>query len=947
MRIDWRTWLTGVFFLVLPSLASSQVFGGNPPSVKWKQINTDTARVIFPAGLDSQAQRVSALVHYMAAHPSPGESALRLGDRLYKINIVLQNQTTIANAYVALGPYRSEFFLTPAMNNFDEGTIPWIDQLAIHEYRHVQQFNNFRTGLSGLARTLFGEDGLTLAVNGAVPDWFFEGDAVYNETILSRQGRGRIPLFLNAYPSLWKAGKQYNWMKLRNGSMKDYVPNHYYLGYLLVNYGREKYGIDFWSRVTRDAAAYKGLFYPFQRAVRTHAGIPFKQFYRDAFAQYRQSGTAAASRMNTGTDGQPILPVNRRVVNNYYFPFRISADSLLYLRTAYDRRPAFYLRDSSGEHQIRVRDISTDQQYSYRNGKIVYAAYSSDLRWGWRDYSDIRLLDLQTHEQRTITRHAKYFSPDIAPSGEYIAAASVNTSGHSEIHILRTSDGSVASRIHSGEIALFTDPRFVDEQHLVTIVRLPDGRSALALADIASGSLERLTPPSYNVAGYPSVDGDRVFFTASYGGNDDIFLVRLADKKIFRVTQGSTGHYFVNASNGRLTWSNFTAEGYQLAAAEEKDLALVPLEPTAADSLITRFPVSHQGDLGDILLSNTTAPRQTVSRYPGASRLLNFHSWRPYYENPEFTFTFYGQNVLNTAQAELYYLYNRNDGTHATGFNFIYGALFPFLSAGTQYTYNQERVVSGRLRQWGQLDSRVGISFPFSWTQGRTYNLINFGSSYVYRNEFLYGANKALFSPVQFSYLSHFIAVGQQVQAARQHIYPRWGYALNFAYRHAITNYTSWQPLFTSSFYLPGFLPTHSIVLQAAFQETDTLHALFSNRFPYPRGYNAAYFARMLGGKANYHFPVLYPDFGFGNLVYFHRLRANLFYDYMKVYSRDKTRTAEQRSVGGELFVDTNWWNQYPLTFGIRVSRLLDNDLVTRTKSTVFEFVMPVSILPR
>jgi hypothetical protein len=40
---------------------------------------------------------------------------------------------------------------------------------------------------------LAGDDGLSLAINAAVPDWFYEGDAVYNETVHSKQGRGRIP----------------------------------------------------------------------------------------------------------------------------------------------------------------------------------------------------------------------------------------------------------------------------------------------------------------------------------------------------------------------------------------------------------------------------------------------------------------------------------------------------------------------------------------------------------------------------------------------------------------------------------------------------------------------------------------------------------------------------------------------------------------------------------
>jgi hypothetical protein len=90
------------FFLLISNFLFAQQFGGNPPSVKWKQINSDTARIIFPAGTDSIAQRVASVVHFLAAKNNS------LGNKRDKINIVLQNQTTIANGYVNLGPYRSE-----------------------------------------------------------------------------------------------------------------------------------------------------------------------------------------------------------------------------------------------------------------------------------------------------------------------------------------------------------------------------------------------------------------------------------------------------------------------------------------------------------------------------------------------------------------------------------------------------------------------------------------------------------------------------------------------------------------------------------------------------------------------------------------------------------------------------------------------------------------------
>lgn len=136
-----------VFLLLFIHFSSAQFFGGNPPSLKRWQIKTDTARIILPVGLDREAQRIVSVVHYLAANHS-ANSDLSLGNQLHCINIVFQNQTTIANGFVALSPYRSEFLMTPDMNNFDEGSLPWDDQLPVHEYRHAMQFNNFRNGLS-------------------------------------------------------------------------------------------------------------------------------------------------------------------------------------------------------------------------------------------------------------------------------------------------------------------------------------------------------------------------------------------------------------------------------------------------------------------------------------------------------------------------------------------------------------------------------------------------------------------------------------------------------------------------------------------------------------------------------------------------------------------------------------------------------------------------------
>lgn len=932
-----RLLLACILIFSISASLQAQRFGGTPPGVEWRQINTDTARIIYPAGLDSQAQRVALLAHYQAS-----QAPASLGRQIHKINIVLQNQTTIANGYVGLGPYRSEFYLTPSLNNFNLGSLSWTDQLAIHEFRHVEQFNNFRNGISKAFYYLFGEEGFALAVNASVPDWFYEGDAVYNETVLSKQGRGRLPLFLNAYPALWQGGKQYSWMKLRNGSLKDYVPDHYNLGYLLVNYGYEKYGLDFWAKVTHDATSYKGLFYPFQKAIEKYSGMSYPAFREAAFNYYKK---------DTGHSQLPaaVLPVNKKVVTDHLYPYVLSPDSLLYLKTAYNKRPAFFIKDQQGEHRLRTRDIAINDQFAYRNGKIVYAAYENDPRWRWRDYSVIKVLDIHSKQQQTITHKTKYFSPDISPSGLKVVAVYAGLKGRSELHVLDAATGQKQSAISAADIGLFTDPKFMSEDSVISAVRLTDGRMALAVSSLSNGSTVRLTPPSFNVIGFPWVNNGTVYFSASYKGNDNVFCIDWKDKQIYRVSNWPLGDYFANAAEGKLAWSSFTAEGFQLQQADEASLNRELITPLEIQTLQPAYPVAHASDIKEVVPGGELPLRYfSSSKYRKGTRLFNFHSWRPYYEDPEFTFSLYGQNVLNTLETQLYYLYNENDRTSAVGASATFGQWFPYLSIGSQYTFNKSVAVGNKLKQWAQLDSRVGLSIPLSWTSGRTHKQFVAGTNYFYRNDFNKGLYKDSFVQNNFSYLHHYLQWAQQVEAAPQHIFPRLGYSLSAEYRYAISKYDSWHWLGGASLYLPGFLPAHSIVVTGGYQETDTLNTLFSNRMAYSRGYNEAYFARMWRTSLNYHFPLWYPDWGFANILYLKRIRGNGFYDLTKVYSRDKTATANQRSVGGELFFDTKWWNQYELSFGFRVSHLLDKDFYTGRKGeTVFEFIMPVSIFPK
>jgi hypothetical protein len=102
----------------------------------------------------------------------------------------------------------------------------------------------------------------------------------------------------------------------------------------------------------------------------------------------------------------------------------------------------------------------------------------------------------------------------------------------------------------------------------------------------------------------------------------------------------------------------------------------------------------------------------------------------------------------------------------------------------------------------------------------------------------------------------------------------------------------------------------------------------------------------MWRASADYHLPLAYPDWGFAGIVYFLRVRGTLFYDHSRVYNRPKTVHRDLRSTGGEVWFDTKWWNQVPVTFGIRYSHLLDPEVLGQGSPHRWEFVLPVGLIP-
>jgi hypothetical protein len=931
-RIKYLLFLIGVLF---SNLIGAQIFGGNPAKLKWLQYNTDSVRVIFPHGMEDAAKRIIENATRIRQNDKSS-----LGDRQRKISVVLQNGRTESNAYVGLAPWRSEFYTIAPQDPFDMGAIDWIDNLTIHEFRHVHQYSNFNKGLSNFASIILGEQGLALANSAAIPDWFFEGDAVYNETKFSPQGRGKLALFISSYKSLYLSEKHYTYMQMRNGSFRKYMPNHYELGYLLVTYGRKKYGDSIWTKICADAVSYKPLIYPFQNALQKYTGVNFQEFVKEAMNYYQSIWKNDRS--------EKVDWVTKTTLNDvvdYRYPYAAKDGSVIVLRKSLKNIPAFYSIATDGsEQKLAERSIAVDDYYSYKNQKIVYAAYQPDIRWGNIVFNAIKLLDLTNGEEKTILSHTKYYSPDISNDGTHLLAIELDPVKGSSLMLLNL-DGKLLQRIHK-EGLVFASPKFSsDDQTLFVTARNNLGEMSLLKKSLTKNdSLETILPFANRLIGYLNVQGDTLIYTISNNGRDEIWATLLKNEKTvsYRLATYPTGLYqgIINA-DGKLISSAFSADGYRLASM--KPLWEPKTEALSLTDIITPELYNHTEET---LLTRKDDENLIAKKYPATHGLIRFHSWRPMYSDPEYTFSLFSDNVLNTFHTELAYTYNQNEGSHKMGISGLYGGSYLQPLIGWDQVWSRSGYYhTDTLLHWNESNMYLGLQLPLDLSGGKSYRLLNFSSTYHFDQLKWTGFGKTIFKDQQFNTVQSRIDFISQTQLAKQQILPHWGERFSAQYKAAVGSYTANQLLLSGSLYLPGLSNNHGIALTGAYYQRDTLQQyLFSNSFPFSRGYTAVDFPRMWKMAANYHLPIAYPEWGFGNIVYFSRIRLNVFYDYT---SGKSLRTGNQytfASTGGEIYFDTRWWNQQTVSFGIRYSHLLNQEFRGTTQPNVWEFIVPVNL---
>jgi len=322
--------------------AQSYELGLNPSKIKWHQIKTKKVQVVFPDGLEAQAQRVANVVHFMVDY-----AYSNVGTISEPVTIILQNQTTISNGFVAVSPFRSEFFTTPPQFNFAGGT-DWLDLLAIHEYRHVQQNQNAKVGITKLMTFLFGQNGWGFMTGMALPRWYLEGDATVAETSYTHAGRGRTPDFDKEYRAMRSMGLHYNYEKASARSFKDFVPDHYHMGYNMISYVRDNFGKDIWAKVVNGSGKYRGLFYTFSHNLKKETGFGTKELYKITMDRLDSLYQADLKSLDL-TSSKKLNTIPKKKFTSYRNPQFLDNEVIVVEKSSFDEIRTYYTIDQTGK----------------------------------------------------------------------------------------------------------------------------------------------------------------------------------------------------------------------------------------------------------------------------------------------------------------------------------------------------------------------------------------------------------------------------------------------------------------------------------------------------------------------------------------------------------------------------------------------------------------------
>lgn len=976
-----------LFIVAIQANSQTSVLNNNPPAVKWQQVNTPSIRVIYPDGVEAEAQRIANTLQHIRLAESQ-----TLGKAPRKISVILQNQSAISNGFVSLAPRRSEFFMMPSQNYNFLGTNDWLNLLAVHEYRHVVQFENAITGFNKAFYYVFGPATTAAMANIAVPSWFWEGDAVAIETGVTGSGRGRIPNFNMNFRTNLLEGRTFNYDKQYLRSYKHFIPDHYVLGYHMVSYLRERSNDPaIWGKITKRAWDVPFLPFRFTNSINKYANIRVSKLYAEMAKEYKARWENELKDLTLST----FETVNQRrskAFTNYHYPNLLDDGSIVAMKSGIGDVDQLVLIRNGVETKIHTQGVVNDAgMLSTANTKVVWNEYEFDPRYRVKTYSVIKAYDVATKQLFRLSEKSRFGAAALSPDGYQVVTVETDTDYKTQIIIIDFFSKVVKKRFDNPENHFYAMPRFSDDAKSIVAVKTTPLGKTLCIIDVASGLEKELFPFTDENIGHPLLFGDMVYFNSPVSGIDNIYAYNRVTEKRYQVTSSKYGAFnpALSADGKTLFYNDQSRNGL--------DIVKMPIDQTLWKEVSFTKPVKTffeflaEQEGRPNLLDSIPQTKLKTKRYSKLSGIINPVSWGAYFDT-DLTSTTLGitsRNILSTTAVSAGYDYNIAENSGSWNATLSYQAWLPIVDVSASFanrsvnegdvqirviernptppkdTTRNEVITRNLTLDWEEKNVSVGLRIPLILTRSK-YNsgltisnnigytkvssftnslfedarfapaeVLNDTITRVYTLRTYVGNNSLIFNRFRFNAYRYFR------QSSRDFL-PKWGQSVNLEWYNTGFGSDLNGSLFAfyTQLYFPGLFKHHSFSGYWAFQKTlytDNFRTnyIFPNRVPVPRGQSIFRAEQFYSMSANYALPLWYPDINVGPLVNFQRLRLNAFVDYGFANSPLFQSSQSYLTVGSEVKLDLNILRFVPqLDIGFRVSYGLSPSVST------FEFLL-------
>lgn len=959
------------FFALLSSITlfAQTVLENNPPSVKWRQVNTPHFRVIFPKGYEEQGQRVANTLEHI--HEEESQS---LGSRPRKISIILQNQSAIANGFVSMFPRRSEFYGMPPQDYNYLGNNDWMNLLAAHEYRHIVQYQHAMRGFNKAIYYLVGSLGFAGMAQAAAPMWFWEGDAVVTETAFTATGRGRIPAFSRVFTTNLLEGRTFNYHKQYLRSYKHNIPDHYVLGYHMVSYLRKRTNDpEIWGKITNRAWSVPFIPFAFSNAIKKETGLHVTTLYNEMAADFRKTWKADLDKIEL-TPFEQVSHRNSKAYTDYMYPQALEDGTVLVMKSGIgDIQTFITLKDGREKKIFRPGILNDAGMLSLGADQLVWTEYGYDPRFQVKNFSLIKSVNIKSGKRKVIgSRKGRFGSAAISPDGKTVAAVETTVDYKTTVLFINTESGNVEKRIDNPENFFYSMPRWSPDGSQLVVLKGKDGKKTITIIDRASGDQTDLFTPTAENYGHPVLFGEYVLYNSPLSGIDNVYALKISSGEKFQITSSRYGAYnpSVPPAGKYIYYNEQSKDGMDVVRMPFDPSTWMPLQPRPAVGVQYANMLTEQEGHPDFLAQAEMKPLP-VTKFSKARAIINPYSWglNVATDLTEATVGIQSRDILSTTEVNVGYVVDISERTGSWRADFSYQGFYPIIDISARYAnrdvlqgnHDYARIIGGDtvlferpLRfTYTEATLQAGLRVPLVLTRSKYFSEVSIASNIGYtrvtdfRNSITGGgrllpAENIGDSSIYFGYIDNGnliynhveLSVTHLLKQSRRDINSRWGQMLFVnAYATPLSeDFTGTQLSAYAVLYFPGLFKHHSLWGYGGYQYTalnlnrnskgELENYTFRTQIPSPRGLGALpRLENVYTSAVNYTLPIWYPDIAIGPLLNIQRFRLNGFVDYAYVQSDIQRYATYYSTAGLEFRADLNILRFFPqLDLGVRVT---------------------------